>query len=112
MGWLLRDGDVLASLEVADTRAARRRGLLGRDEFDGVLLIRPARSVHTIGMRFSIDVAWCDRELVVLRTARMARHRVARPVLRATSVLEAEAGSFARWGLSPGDQLELRVDDS
>jgi uncharacterized membrane protein (UPF0127 family) len=110
MPWLLRDDVVLASLEVADSRARRRRGLLGRDGFEGALLLRPARSVHTLGMRFPIDVAWCDRELVVLRTARLARHRVSRPVLRCHAVVEAEAGSFARWGLAAGDRLELRAE--
>ncbi|HJR25014.1 MAG TPA: DUF192 domain-containing protein [Acidimicrobiales bacterium] len=108
MAWLLRDGDVLASLEVAATRTARRRGLLGRDGIDGALLLQPARSVHSFGMRFPIDVAWCDRDLVVLRTARLGRHRVSMPVLRAHAVLEAEAGAFARWELTAGDQLELR----
>ncbi|MDP1818436.1 MAG: DUF192 domain-containing protein [Acidimicrobiales bacterium] len=111
MAWLLREGEVLASLELADSRRTRRRGLLGRDSIDGALLIRPARSVHTLGMRFPIDVAWCDRELVVLRVAQLGRHRVSRPVLRASCVLEAEAGCFARWRLEPGDQLELRSDD-
>jgi hypothetical protein len=107
MGWLLRDGQVLASLEVADTRAARRRGLLGRDGVEGALLLRPCRSVHTLGMRFPIDVAWCDRDLVVRRVARLSRHRLSRPVLRAGVVLEAEAGAFARWDLAVGDQLEV-----
>ncbi len=110
MAWLLRDGDVLASLELAETRRSRRRGLLGRDGIEGALLLRPARSVHTLGMRFPLDVAWCDRELRVLRVARLPRHRLSRPVLRSRAVLEAEAGSFARWGLVPGDLLELRDD--
>jgi uncharacterized membrane protein (UPF0127 family) len=110
MAWLLRDGEVLASLEVADTRSARRRGLLGRDAVEGALLLRPTRAVHTLGMRFPIDVAWCDRDLVVLRTATLGRHRLSRPVLRARAVVEAEAGSFARWGLQVGDPLELRAD--
>ena len=102
----MRDGEVLASLEVADTRASRRKGLLGRDGVEGTLLLVPARSVHTIGMRFPIDVAWLDAEMVVLRTARISRHRMSRPVLRAHSVLEAEAGAFAHWGLVVGDKLE------
>jgi uncharacterized membrane protein (UPF0127 family) len=106
MGWLLRDGEVLASLEVADTRAARRKGLLGRDSFDGALLLSPARSVHTIGMRFPIDVAWLDADLTVLRTTCMRRHRVSRPVVHAHAVLEAAAGTFARWELVVGDRLE------
>lgn len=108
MAWLLREGEVLASLEVAATRSARRRGLLGRDGIDGALLLRPARSVHSIGMRFPLDVAWCDRELQVVRIARLTPYRMTRSVLRARAVLEAEAGAFARWNLAVGDQLELQ----
>jgi uncharacterized membrane protein (UPF0127 family) len=108
MPWLLRDGEVLASLEVADQRGARRRGLLGRDSIDGALLLVPARSVHSMGMRFPIDVAWLDDDLTVLRTVRLSRNRLTRPVLRAHSVLEADAGAFARWGLQVGDQLERK----
>ena len=108
MAWLLRDGEVLASLEVAGDRAGRRKGLLGRDGIDGALLLVPARSVHSIGMRFPIDVAWLDRELNVLRVVRLDRNRMTRPVLRARSVLEAEAGAFARWSLQVGDQLERK----
>ena len=108
MPWLLRDGEVLASLEVAATRSARRKGLLGRDGIEGAMLLQPARSVHSLGMRFPLDVAWCDRELRVVRVAQLAPHRLTRSVLRAHAVLEAEAGSFARWNLVVGDQLELQ----
>ncbi len=111
MAWLLRDGEVLASLELATSTRARMRGLLGRDGVDGAMALRPARSVHTLGMRFPIDVAFCDRELVVLRTVTMARHRMGRPVRRSHWVIEAEAGSFARWNLRPSDQLEIRGGD-
>ncbi len=106
MPWLLRDGEVLASLEVADTRSSRHTGLLGRDSFDGALLLVPARSVHSLRMRFPIDVAWLDGDLTVLRTTCLRPWRLTRPVVRARSIVEAEAGSFARWGLQVGDQLE------
>jgi hypothetical protein len=108
VAWLLRDGEVLASLEVAGSRRARSRGLLGRDRVDGALLLRPCRSVHTVGMRFPIDVAFCDDELRVLRVVTMPRHRLSRLVWRSRAVIEAEAGAFARWGLRPGDQLEVK----
>lgn len=72
------------------------------------MLLRPARSVHSIGMRFPLDVAWCDRDLTVLRVASLPRNRVTRPVVRSVAILEAEAGSFARWSLAVGDQLELQ----
>lgn len=108
MAWLVRDGDVLASVEVARTRAARRKGLLGRDGVEGALLLSPARSVHTLGMRFDIDVAFIDRAGGVRRTARMRRHRVGWPCWSARSVIEAEAGAFARWNLCVGQHIEVR----
>lgn len=108
MAWLLRDGEVLASLEVADGPRARARGLLGRDGLEGALLLGRTRSVHTVGMRFPIDVAVCDADLVVLRTRRLLPGRVTLPVRHGRQVIEAEAGSFARWGLVAGDQLEVR----
>lgn len=108
MPWLLRDGEVLAVLEVVESLGARSRGLLGRDGVEGAILLKPARSVHTLGMRFPIDVAFCDRDMTVLDTVVMARHRVGRPRLRARCVLEAEAGAFERWSLRRGDQLEIK----
>ena len=108
MPWLLRDGEVLASLEVAGSAGTRTRGLLGRNGIDGALLLRPAKSVHTLGMRFPLDVAFCDRDLTVVRCVRMARWRLGRPVLRASCIIEAEAGAFERWRLQVGDRLEVR----
>ena len=108
MPWLLRDEQVLAALEVAGSRGARRRGLLGRNCFEGALLLKPARAVHTVGMRFPIDVAYCDGELRVLETVSMSPFRVGAPRLRARCVIEATAGAFERWGLGPGDRLEVK----
>jgi len=106
------DARVLASAEVADSRTARRNGLLGRDHLEGALVLSPCRWVHTMGMRFPIGVAFLDAEGVVVKAMQMHRHRVGVPVWRASSVVEAEAGAFARWGLRVGDVIEVRGDDS
>ena len=108
MAWLVRDGEVLASLEVAESLRDRSRGLLGRDGVEGAILLRPARSVHTFGMRFPIDVAFCDDDLRVLRVRTLRPNRITLPVLRARAVVEAEAGLMRRWELRPGDGLEVR----
>jgi uncharacterized membrane protein (UPF0127 family) len=108
MAWLLRDGEVLASLEIASTRAARRHGLLGRSDFEGALLLERTRSVHTFGMRFPIDIAMLDRDGRVVHTARLNPGRLALPRPRARQVLEAEAGQLAAWGLTVGDVVEVR----
>lgn len=107
MPWLMRDGDVLATLEVVESISHRTRGLLGREGIKGALLLRPARWVHTIGMKFPIDVAFCSSEMRVVATARMPPYRLSLPRLKARCVIEAEAGSFERWNLHLGDTLEV-----
>jgi uncharacterized protein len=108
MTWLLRDGDVLAGAEVADTFAARSRGLLGRKEYEGALVLPRTRSVHTVGMRFPIDVAFCDKDMVIVGMTQLPPWRISLPRRGGRSVVEAEAGAFERWGLRVGDRLELR----
>jgi uncharacterized membrane protein (UPF0127 family) len=109
MPWLVRDdGEVLATLEIAASGHSRARGLLGRDGIEGALLLRPAKSVHTFGMRFPIDVAFVDKDLIVLRTVTMRRWRLGLPMLKAHGVIEAEAGAFGHWNLKVGDQLEIK----
>jgi uncharacterized membrane protein (UPF0127 family) len=108
-GWLVRDGRVLASADVAETRAARRRGVIGRDGLDGALVLRPCRWVHTCGAPYDIDVAYLDGDGTVIKVQRLARWRVPPPVPRARTVVEARAGSFDRWGVAPGECLEVRT---
>ena len=108
MPWLLRDGEVLAALEVADGTGGRVKGLLGRDGMDGALLLKPAKSVHTLGMRFAIDVAYCDNDFRVIDVCTMRPNRMGLPRPKAHSVIEAEEGAFERWRLRVGDHLEIK----
>lgn len=109
-----RDGDAVLGapgarvpLRIAASYRARTRGLLGRDGIEGALLLTPAGSVHTVRMRFPIDVAYLDRTLRVLTVRTMRPGRVGLPRPRSRHVLEAEAGAFARWGVVPGAILEV-----
>ena len=110
MAWLVREGDVLASADVARRARERTIGLLGRQQqsMTGALVLRPCRQIHTLGMRFPIDVAFCDRDGVVLRTVTVPPWRMTRVVWRAGFVVEAVAGSFDRWQLKPGDTVEVK----
>ena len=109
MPWLVRGDDVLAAAEVAVTRKVRRRGLLGRDHVDGVLVLRPCRQVHTFGMQFPIDVAFCDRYGFVLHICEMRPGRVSRFVFRTRiSRSRRRAGSFERWQIRLGDVVEVK----
>ena len=108
MSWLLRNGDVLAAAEVADSLGLRTKGLLGRTGHEGAMVLPHTRSVHTLGMAFAIDVAFCDKDLVVVGVTTMQPWRIGLPRRGGRSVIEAEAGAFERWGLRVGDPLELR----
>ena len=99
---LVVDGREVAPAEVAATRRARGRGLLGRTGVEGALWLPGVRSVHTVGMAFALDVAWIGRDGRVLRVRAMAPGRASAWVPRAAGVLEAEAGAFAAWGLVAG----------
>ena len=106
--WLCADERVLASADVASTRKARRRGLLGRQTFEGALVLPRTRAVHTLGMKFAIDVAYLDADGTLLEVCAMRPWRLGLPRWRARTVVEAQRGSFERWGLRAGDRLEVR----
>ncbi len=72
------------------------------------MVLERCRWVHTLGMRFALDVAYLDTDGNVLKVVRMRRYRVGAPVSKARTVVEAEAGAFERWGLHLGDVVELR----
>ncbi len=106
-GWLLRDGDVVCALEMAES-AAERGALRGRSGCDGALHLEGTRTVHTAGMKFVLDVAFLSGDRVVVRVARLKPWRIAVGGRTARSAVEAEAGSLERWGVRVGDQLEVR----
>lgn len=106
MARLLCDGRDVARLQVASTARQRTRGLLGRSELDGAMLLTPARSVHTLGMQFAIDVAHLDSDFVVLAVATMRKNRVSRVVWGARQILEAPAGALTAWGVTVGSRLQ------
>jgi uncharacterized membrane protein (UPF0127 family) len=106
--WLLREGDVLAGAEVAETFAQRTRGLLGKSSYEGAMVLPRTRAVHTFGMRMAVDVAVCDKDLTVLGVTTLRPYRMTLPRRGGRSIIEAQAGAFERWGLRVGDHLELR----
>ncbi|MEV6618867.1 DUF192 domain-containing protein [Streptomyces sp. NPDC051051] len=101
---------VTVPLEIAASYRARTRGLLGRDAVEGALLLSPAGSVHTFGMRMPIDVAYLDRHLTVLSVRTMRPGRLGLPRPRSRHVLEAEAGVMAGWGVRVGARIEVEAD--
>ena len=88
------------TIAIAETRAERRRGLLGLDRLgarSGLALLR-CRSVHTFGMAFPLDVVVLDRHLTVRRVVRVPARRVVAPRFHGGHILELSARSGVRIG--------------
>ena len=94
-------------VRIADRFVARALGLLVGTPLDPGegLLIAPCASIHTIGMRYPIDVVFVDREARVLRVCPEVRAGRMRFAPRARGVLELRGGIAARHGLAPGVRL-------
>ena len=96
-------------IHVARSFLQRARGLLGRAPLaaDEALLIHPCSSIHTFGMRFTIDVVFIDARGYVLAVHEaLGPWRVAR-CRGASAVLEMAPSAARREGLEPGTPTRL-----
>ena len=108
-------GSVVADeVRMADSLWSRFWGLMGRRSLpEGrALLLDPCYAIHTMFMRFSIDVIFLDEENRVVKVSphvKPFRTAVGRGARRA---LEIAAGSAARAGVEEGDLLIIADDGS
>lgn len=89
-------------------------GLLNRKTLapgEGLLFDR-CFGIHTIGMRFPIDVLFLDQDLRVLRTVEALPPVRTCAVKRAVYVLELPVGSIRQTHTEAGDQIQLRTADT
>lgn len=102
---LVVDGRDVAPVLMATTAKTRSKGLLGRTGLAGAMWLAPARQVHTYRMRFTIDVAYLDKDHTVIHVATMPPGKLGKWAWRSRGVLEAEGGAFERWGLTVGQRV-------
>ena len=91
----------------ASTGWERMRGLIGRPRLtaDQGFLIEPCRMVHTIGMRYPIDLAFLDAAGRVRKVVSALPPGRISGSLAATATMEFAPGTLHRIGLRPGDTL-------
>jgi uncharacterized protein len=96
-------------VEVADQGAARRKGLLGRNSLppgEGLWIV-PCESVHTLGMKFPIDLIYLDRNRKVKKVRSGVPPWRLSACLSAHSVIELASGTVLMTQTEPGDKLEF-----
>jgi hypothetical protein len=103
-----KDVDLCRDAAVARTFWSRLVGLMGRKSLEagGGLVIEPCRSVHTMFMRFPIDVVYVDRSDGVVGTVPgLKPFRASLGKKGAHRVIELPAGTLAQSGTAEGDVL-------
>lgn len=93
------------TLIVASGRRARRLGLAKLDALapGHGLLLAPCRSIHTVAMRFALDLVWLDVNGHPIRLDEDVAPRRQRTCLRARSVIETSSGEGRRFQAVLGD---------
>jgi uncharacterized membrane protein (UPF0127 family) len=103
------DESLADSVEVAVTRQARRKGLLGREAFasSSALILAPCAAIHTMFMRFDIDAVFVDDDGRAVKVVHgLTPWRIAvQPFAHA--VVELPAGSLREHIVDVGDRLYL-----
>lgn len=111
---MLQQGRVLLpTVLVADHATERMRGLLGRDGLaaGSGMLLKPCGSLHTLGMRFALDVIYFDGAWRVVRTVRnLPPWRCSFGGWRARAALELQAGWFDFETLHPDLPVAFESD--
>jgi len=101
-------GTVLGdAVELADTSAKRRTGLLKHERLEPGkgLWIVPCESVHTFFMKFAIDLVYVDRKNRVRKVRNAVPAWRLSACLPAHSILELPAGTARATGTVRGDEL-------
>ncbi len=116
-GAIYRDGEsLIPRVWRAERWWQRLRGLLFRSPLAGdaseALLIVPCNSVHTVGMRYPLDVVFLDRGGTVVGCRERVGPWRGSAARGARATLELYAGGIARLAIVPGDRLDWRIDAS
>lgn len=105
---LTRSGKQLLKIRFANTFLTRLRGLLGRCPLgpDEALVIKPCRSIHTYGMKYTIDVAFLNSvgEVLVLATVKPSSTAFCN---YSVAVVEMAEGTANRLLIQVGETLLL-----
>jgi len=102
-------------LRLAGTHWSRFCGLMCEDperfRSGDALWIVPSHGVHTFAMRFPIDVAYLDRDKVVVHIENSLKPWRVAPVRRnAASVLELPHKTLNATGTAIGDRIDIHLD--
>ena len=102
-------GSIIDSVALADKTLNRLKGLLGKKglTMQQGLLISPCNSVHTVGMKFDIDVIFLNKQNQVIKIKQSVKPTRMVSCFRSKKVLELASGSAQYNNISIGDKTTI-----
>ena len=100
---------IATNARIADNFVMRLKGLLGVSHLEngGALVIRPCNSVHTLGMKFAIDVVFLDRHDKVVKIINNMNAGRLSICWHSNYVIELPAGVANSTKLKVGDIISI-----
>lgn len=99
---------IVENLQIANKPWSRIRGLLFKPALasnQGLALI-PCNSIHSLGMRYAIDVIYLDKKNQVVKCSSDFKPNSLGPIVfKANAVIELPAGRLRGLDVRVGDQL-------
>jgi uncharacterized membrane protein (UPF0127 family) len=103
--------DIASKAQIAASMGQRIKGLLGRAglEPDEAMVLKPCTSVHTIFMRFPIDVLFLDKNMQIIRLIQnMPPYRLSPFVWASHLAIELPAGKISQTNTQLGDRVRIQ----
>lgn len=111
LGHVVRGGrTIIGRVWRADRAWSRMRGLLGhpqlRSDAQEALWLTPCNNVHTLGMRYALDIVFLDRAGCVLDFQERVQPRRMRLCWAARHTVELASGGIAALAITVGEQWQ------
>ena len=99
----------LKDIEIADNVVSRGLGLIGRGGWKrNGMLLKETTAIHTVFVRFPIDVVFLDKDFNILRVVEnLEPFRFSPIVWKAKHVLELPTGTIKNKYLRVGNKIKL-----
>jgi|SRR3989344_173406 len=99
----------LKDIEIADKVGSRGLGLIGRGGWKrNGMLLKDTNAIHTVFVRFPIDVIFLDKDFKILRVVENLKpFRFSPIVWKAKQVLELPTGTIKNKSLRVGNKIKL-----
>ncbi|MHC1715995.1 MAG: DUF192 domain-containing protein [Acidaminococcaceae bacterium] len=100
---------IATEAKIADNFITRLKGLLGSDHLEEgrALIIRPCNGIHTIGMNYSIDVIFIDKNDKVIKIVVDMPSRKISTCSNASYVIETPSGVVSMTNTTVGDIISI-----